>query len=81
MLVVGFTDSFKSQQKSTIRLTVKTNPNLSYTTLLNEAYVLHGLSNITHKKTLSNQVETQILGSPSLRVPRRIFHTVFTRAK
>lgn len=77
--VVGFTDSFKSQQKSTIRLTVKTNPNLSYTTLLNEAYVLHGLSNITHKKTLSNQVKTQILGQSIIESTTSDFsHSLYT---
>lgn len=63
--VIAFQKSFESQQKSTVRLTVKTNPTVSYTTLVNEAYVLHQVGD-AFKKTHSNRVETQVLGKPSV---------------
>ena len=59
--VVAYKKPFQPQQKSTVRLTVKTNPILSYTTLRNEAYVLHR-SATGSKKTLSNRVETKVAG-------------------
>lgn len=64
--VVAYKDPFLAQQKSTVRLSVKTNPDLSYTTLLNQAYVLHRTPQIDEKKTVSNQVATQVLGKPNI---------------
>lgn len=63
--VVAYKTPFAAQQKSQIQLTVKTNPRLSYTTLKNEAYVLHQAAN-QNKKTTSNRVETQVLVPASI---------------
>lgn len=63
--VVAYKKIFQAQQTSTVRLTVKTRPDLSYTTLLNEAYVLHR-SSTQNKKTLSNAVETKVSGAAKI---------------
>ncbi|MQW92010.1 DUF11 domain-containing protein [Acinetobacter sp. dk771] len=76
--VVAYKDTFEAQKKSTVRLSVKTNPNLSYTTLLNEAYVLHNASN-QNKKTVSNTVETKVLGQASIDSTTTNFeHSLYT---
>ena len=63
--VVAYKTPFAAHQKSQIQLTVKTNTRLSYTTLKNEAYVLHQAAN-QDKKTTSNQVETQVLAPATI---------------
>lgn len=63
--VVAYKRPFAAQQKSQIQLTVKTNPRLSYTTLKNEAYVLHQVGN-QDKKTTSNEVETQVVAPATI---------------
>lgn len=63
--VMAYKKPFITGQKTTVKLNVLTRPSLSYTTLVNEAYVLHH-SGHDDKKTLSNKVETKITGKPSL---------------
>ena len=61
--VVGFHHVFAAQQQRKIQLAVNTVPQLSYTTLVNEAYVLHQ-SGLNQKKVKSNRVETTLAGLP-----------------
>lgn len=63
--VMAYKKPFVAGQKSTIKLAVKTKASVSYTTLINEAYVLHNVG-LNDKKTLSNKVETKIVGKPTL---------------
>lgn len=63
--VVAYKKAFAASQKSIIRLTVKTQPTLSYTTLVNEAYVLHQVGQL-EKKTPSDKVETKVVGKATL---------------
>lgn len=61
--VIGFKNTFAAQQQRKIQLAVNTVAKLSYTTLVNEAYVLHQ-SGLNAKKVKSNRVETQLAGLP-----------------
>lgn len=63
--VVAYKNAFAAGQSSSIKLSVKTLASISATTLLNQAYVLHQTGQVD-KKTLSNTVETQVLGKASL---------------
>ena len=63
--VVAYKNPFVAGQKSNIKLTVKTQPLISYTTLVNEAYVLYQKGQV-NKKTPSNTVETKVVGKPTL---------------
>ncbi|HCL60546.1 MAG TPA: hypothetical protein DHW80_12355 [Acinetobacter sp.] len=63
--VVAYKKPFASGQKSEIKLKVKTQPTISYTTLVNGAYVLHQKGQV-NQKTLSNKVETKVVGQPTL---------------
>ena len=63
--VVAYKNPFVAGQKSNIKLTVKTQPLISYTTLVNEAYVLYQKGQV-NKKTPSNTVETKVVGKPTV---------------
>lgn len=63
--VVAYKKPFAAGQKSEIKLKVKTQPTISYTTLVNGAYVLHQKGQV-NQKTLSNKVETKVVGQPTL---------------
>lgn len=63
--VVAYKKPFAAGQKSEIKLKVKTQPTISYTTLVNGAYVLHQKGQVD-QKTLSNKVETKVVGQPTL---------------
>lgn len=63
--VVAYKQPFAAGQKSEIKLKVKTQPTISYTTLVNGAYVLHQKGQVD-QKTLSNKVETKVMGQPTL---------------
>ena len=63
--VVAYKQPFAAGQKSEIKLKVKTQPTISYTTLVNGAYVLHQKGQVD-QKALSNKVETKIVGQPTL---------------
>lgn len=63
--VVAYKQPFAGGQKSHIKLTVKTQPTISYSTVMNEAYVLHQAGQ-TAQKTLSNKVQTKVVGKPIL---------------
>jgi len=63
--VMAYKKPFAAGKKSTIQLAVKTSASVSYTTLVNEAYVLHRTGQ-TDKKTLSDKVKTDIVGKPTI---------------
>lgn len=63
--VVAYKNPFLAAQKSNIKLTVKTQPKMSYTTLVNEAYVLYQGGQM-NKKNPSNLVETKVMGKATI---------------
>ena len=76
--VIAYKKPFVAGQKSNIKLSVKTPASLSYTTLVNEAYILHQVGG-TAQKTISNKVQTAVVGKPTLNSTTENFqHTVFT---
>lgn len=63
--VMAYKKPFAAGQKSIIKLAVKTQASISYTTLVNQAYVLHR-SGQTDQKTTSGTVKTDIVGKPTI---------------
>ena len=63
--VIAYKAPFGANKTTQIKFTVKTKANLSYTTLKNEAYVLHQALT-KNKRTTSNTVTTRILDQSSI---------------
>lgn len=78
--VVAYKKPFAAGQKSEIKLKVKTQPTISYTTLVNGAYVLHQKGQVD-QKTLSNTVETKVVGKSTLDSTTSDFKTGLYTAK